>query len=141
MLTTNWQSTIRNTTMDHFIGLAWPGLLISLTWLYLSSLLDMGLCYLQQYTIYHQYNMKLQWYQTINHVHNQPKFCWLNLYKYRINPYFTLWISFKVFHSRLLQHRIQNIYGATSPNSLETIPHIRDLTIDTYIIVNLHWEK
>ena len=85
--------------------------------------------------------MKLKWSPTINHVHDQPNLCWINLAKSHMNLYLIPWIPFKGFQSSLLQHWLQNIYGSNLPNSLYTILHIRDPTVDTYSIVYYRWPK
>ena len=85
--------------------------------------------------------MKLKRYWTIHHVHNQPNLCWITFSKAHINPSLTPWIPIKVFHSRIMQPWLKNIYGSNLPNGLYTILYIRDITLYPYSIVHLHWTK
>ena len=83
--------------------------------------------------------MKLQWYWSIHHVQNQPNLCWVNLEKSHINLSLNPWIPFKGFNFKLLQNWLQNIYVSTLTNSLYTILHIKDPTLDPYSIFHFHW--
>ena len=129
MSTTHCQSTIRYPNLDHFIGIISLWCFSYFMWPPISILPDLGLFFSQQYTIYHRYNMKLQWYWTIHFVQNQPNLCWVNLSKAHINPSLTPWSPFNVFHYRLLKPWFQNIYGSNLPDSLYTILHIRYPTV------------
>ena len=139
--TAHWQSAIRHPTLIVFIGLTWTWSLSSLTVPALSRILYLGMCFSQQSIIFHQDNMKLMWFWTIHHVHDQPKKTFHNLTKSHIKPSLTHWIPFNGFHSRIMKPWLQKIYGSKLPNGLYNILYIGDPTLDSYSIIHFCWKN